>query len=88
MGRVANNLESQREVVEGGCGELAIALVILDLVRERVIQSMRYAPKGLMEPALEDMITVEVSIVRAQQKFQLLGGFHADNLPEHNCNAH
>jgi len=73
MGRLAEGLECRREVIEAGQCQLGNALVYLDLVRERVLSAERYTPKGLLEPAVEDLLSMEILIVRAQQQFQKVG---------------
>jgi len=73
MGRLAETCEQKREVIEAGQCVLGNALVYLDLIRERVLSADRYAPSGLLDPAIEDMLSMEILIVRAQQEFQKIG---------------
>lgn len=73
MGRKSDEFEVRREVIEAGQCKLGNALVYLDLVRERLLQADRYTPKGLLEPAVEDMLSMEILIVKAQQDFQKVG---------------
>lgn len=73
MGRLAETCEQKREVIEAGQCQLGNALVYLDLIRERVLSADRYAPSGLLDPAIEDMLSMEILIVRAQQQLQKIG---------------
>jgi hypothetical protein len=67
MPRIADDLESERERIEGAIACLGNALVLLQLTLERLDVAMRYGEQtALLAPAVADLQTISRLIRRAQ----------------------
>jgi hypothetical protein len=68
MGRVADRLEHGREDVEGDLGCLGNALVLVELVKERVSVAAGYGQQSILAPALGDLDAADALIRRTQER--------------------
>lgn len=66
MARIKNDLEQNREFLEGQLGRLGNARAYLHLVCERVDVAARLGQAEILEPALEDLACVDRLITSVQ----------------------
>lgn len=68
MGRIANTAEAQREQVEGDLACLGNAIVLLQLVDERIRVAARLGNQQMLLPAIDDLQRIRNLIARVQSR--------------------
>lgn len=67
MGRICDDKEAERELVEGNLAMLGNAIVLLELAADRIDAAAKISRQAaILEPAKEDLVKVKRLIQRVQ----------------------